>query len=166
MDGAVLVVDDERFFREAIRDALSRAGFVCVLAESGGEALERAESDEIGVVVLDIQMPGMNGIEVLRRLRETRPLVRVIILSAHTDQAYVLEALRLGAADYLAKPLHEEELVLAVRRALEGHLEAGTFTGALLLLLAVTVAGGIPYLLIARRPPKPVAPADGRHDDA
>ena len=123
MDGAarILVVDDERFFREAIRDALSRAGFVCVLAESGGEALERAESDEIGVVVLDIQMPGMNGIEVLRRLRETRPLVRVIILSAHTDQAYVLEALRLGAADYLAKPLHEEELVLAVRRALEGH---------------------------------------------
>jgi DNA-binding response OmpR family regulator len=123
MDGAVriLVVDDERFFREAIRDALTRAGFTCVLAESGAEALERAESDEVGVVVLDIQMPGMNGIEVLRRLRETRPQVRVIILSAHTDQAYVLDALRLGAADYLAKPLHEEELVLAVRRALEGH---------------------------------------------
>jgi len=55
---------------------------------------------------------------------------------------------------------------VAVRRALEGHLEAGTFTGALLLLLAVTVAGGIPYLLIARRPPKPVVPADGVHDDA
>jgi DNA-binding response OmpR family regulator len=123
MDGAarILVVDDERFFREAIRDALTRAGFACVLAEGGAEALERVESDEIGVVVLDIQMPGMNGIEVLRRLRGTHPLVRVIILSAHTDQAYVLEALRLGAADYLAKPLHEEELVLAVRRALEGH---------------------------------------------
>ncbi len=117
----ILVVDDERFFREAIRDALGRAGFACVLAENGSEALERAESPEVGVVVLDIQMPGLNGIEVLRRLRETRPLVRVIILSAHTDQAYVLEALRLGAADYLAKPLHEEELVLAVRRALEGH---------------------------------------------
>jgi DNA-binding response OmpR family regulator len=123
MDGGarILVVDDERFFREAIRDALTRAGFACVLAEGGAEALERAESEDVGVVVLDIQMPGMNGIEVLRRLRETRPLVRVIILSAHTDQAYVLEALRLGAADYLAKPLHEEELVLAVRRALEGH---------------------------------------------
>jgi DNA-binding response OmpR family regulator len=116
----ILVVDDERFFREAIRDALGRAGLASVLAENGNEALERAESPEIGVVVLDIQMPGLNGIEVLRRLRETRPLLRVIILSAHTDQAYVLEALRLGATDYLAKPLHEEELVLAVRRALEG----------------------------------------------
>ncbi len=115
----VLVVDDERFFREAITDVLSGAGVECVLAASGEEALEQAQEPSVGVVVLDLQLPDLHGLEVFRRLRERRPDLRVIILSAHTDQDNVLEALRLGAFDYLAKPLHEEELGLAVRRALE-----------------------------------------------
>jgi DNA-binding response OmpR family regulator len=123
----VLVVDDERFFREAIRDALAGAGYACRLAEDGRQALEMAADPALGVVVLDIQMPGLDGLEVMRRLRESRPELRVIILSAHTEQEYVLEALRLGASDYLAKPLHEEELVLAVRRALEGFALAAGF---------------------------------------
>ena len=79
----------------------------------------RCEDPAIGVAILDVQLPDLNGLEVFRRLRELRPDLRVIILSAHTDQEYVLEALRLGACDYLAKPIHEEELALAVRRALE-----------------------------------------------
>jgi DNA-binding response OmpR family regulator len=120
-EARVLVVDDERFFREAIRDALAAAGHACIAAESGHEALQRAHEPRLGVVILDIQMPGMNGLDVLRRLRESHPLLRVIILSSHTEQEVVLDALRLGATDYLAKPLHEEELVLAVERALEGH---------------------------------------------
>jgi signal transduction protein with GAF and PtsI domain len=70
-------------------------------------------------VVLDLQLPDLHGLEVFRRMRVERPDLRVVILSAHTDQENVLEALRLGAFDYLAKPLHEEELILAVRRALE-----------------------------------------------
>jgi len=122
----VLVVDDERFFREAIRDALASAGLECILASDGGEALERAGEPGVGAVVLDVRLPGMDGLEVLRRLRETRPSLPVIMLSAHQDQTYVLDALRQGAADYLAKPLHEEELVLAVRRALEGFERAST----------------------------------------
>lgn len=113
----VLVVDDERFFREAIRDALESAGCIVTSAEHGAVALELADAGGHGVVVLDVEMPGMSGIEVLRRLRESHPEVRVIILSAHTGQERVIEALRLGASDYLAKPLHDEELVLAVRRA-------------------------------------------------
>ena len=71
------------------------------------------------MVILDIQLPDQSGLDVFRQLCETRPDLRVIILSAHTDQETVLEALRLGAFDYLAKPIHEEELALAVRRALE-----------------------------------------------
>ena len=117
----ILVVDDERFFREAIREALEGAGLECVTAANGPEALELAREWDFGVVVLDIQLPGIDGIEVLRRLREHHPALRVVILSAHTDQEIVLEALRLGASDYLAKPLHDEELVLAVKRALETH---------------------------------------------
>jgi CheY-like chemotaxis protein/GAF domain-containing protein len=117
----ILVVDDERFFREAIREALEGAGLECVTAANGPEALELAQKGDFGVVVLDIQLPGIDGIEVLRRLRDSHPALRVVILSAHTDQEIVLEALRLGASDYLAKPLHDEELVLAVKRALETH---------------------------------------------
>jgi DNA-binding response OmpR family regulator len=114
----VLVVDDERFFREAIRDALAEAGYACETAATGAEALKVAEDPAIGAVVLDIRLPDMSGIDVLRRLRAERPRLRVITLSATTDQEVVLEALRLEAQDYLAKPLHDEELVLSVRRAL------------------------------------------------
>ena len=115
----VLVVDDERFFREVIGEVLERAGIPFASAENGAQALSAAEDPAVGVAILDVQLPDLNGIEVFRRLREARPDLRVIILSAHTDQEYVLEALRLGACDYLAKPIHEEELALAVRRALE-----------------------------------------------
>jgi len=115
----VLVVDDERFFREAIRDALEPEGFDLVLVGDGHSALEEASDTTLGVAILDLQLPDLHGLEVFRRLRETRPDLRVIILSAHTDQEYVLEALRLGACDYLAKPLHAEELRLAVGRAIE-----------------------------------------------
>ncbi len=117
----VLVVDDERFFREAIRDTLSEAGIDCQAVASGEAALEAARDPAIGVVVLDVGLGERGGIDLLRRLRAERPAVRVIVLSAHTDHELVLEALRLDASDYLAKPLHDEELVLAVRRALAGY---------------------------------------------
>ncbi len=116
---SVLVVDDERFFREAIKDTLRADGLDCQLTGTAAEAVGLARDPRVGVVVLDIQLPDHNGLEVLRRLRKIRPEVRVVVLSAHTDQEYVLEALRLGACDYLAKPIHEEELRLSVRRALE-----------------------------------------------
>jgi CheY-like chemotaxis protein len=124
----VLVVDDERFFREAIRELLEGAGIACRLASSAAEALEGAADPALGVVVLDIQLPDKNGLEVLRALRERRPELRVVMLSAHTDQEYVLEALRLGACDYLAKPLHEEEVRLSVRRALDSFSLAASWS--------------------------------------
>jgi DNA-binding response OmpR family regulator len=114
----VLVVDDERFFREAIREALAEAGIECETLESGAAGLAAASDPQVGVVVLGVTLPDMSGIDVLRRLHSERPALRVIVLSSHTDQELVLEALRLDASDYLAKPLHDEELVLAVRRAL------------------------------------------------
>jgi DNA-binding response OmpR family regulator len=117
----VLVVDDERFFREAIRELLEGEGIELRLAATAAEALEAAEDPSIGVAVLDIQLPDQSGLTVLRILRERRPALRVVMLSAHTEQEYVLEALRLGACDYLAKPLHEEEVKLSVRRALEAY---------------------------------------------
>jgi DNA-binding response OmpR family regulator len=126
---SVLIVDDERFFREAIREILEAEGLSCVDCANGEEALELAPKGDIGVVVLDIRLPGIDGIEVLRRLREQNASLQVIMLSASTDQELVLEALRLGACDYLAKPLHDEELVLAVRRAANGYSVASDWHG-------------------------------------
>jgi DNA-binding NarL/FixJ family response regulator len=114
----VLIVDDERFFREAIFDALRDASIDCITAEREEDALELARRPEVGVVVLDIGTPSIGGLDLLRKLGDERPGLRVIVLSAQVDHDRVLEALRLGACDYLAKPLHNEELVLAVRRAL------------------------------------------------
>jgi DNA-binding NarL/FixJ family response regulator len=114
----VLVVDDERFFREAICDALRDASIESITAERDEDAFELALRPEIGAVILDISTPGISGLDLLRRLAAERPGLRVIVLSADVDHDRVLEALRLGACDYLAKPLHNEELVLAVRRAL------------------------------------------------
>lgn len=113
----VLIVDDERFYREALREALSQAGIECDSAAEADEALERLREPGFGVVLLDVRLPGTSGIEVLRKLRAEGSAARVVILSAHTEQETVLEALRLGAFDYLAKPFHDEEVVLAVRRA-------------------------------------------------
>ena len=126
----VLVVDDERFFREAIRELLEAEGCAVSTAATAADALEAAADPAVGVVVLDIQLPDQSGLEVLRALRERRPELRVVMLSAHTDQEYVLEALRLGACDYLAKPLHEEEMRLSVARALDAW-ELGARFGAL-----------------------------------
>jgi len=113
----VLVADHERFFREAIAEALGEAGIACDAAVGGGEALRAVAQDpRIGVAVVDLALDG--GLDLVRRLRIEWPAIRVIVLAAQAEQDLVLEALRLGAADYLAKPLHDEELVLAVRRAL------------------------------------------------
>jgi DNA-binding response OmpR family regulator/putative methionine-R-sulfoxide reductase with GAF domain len=114
----VLVVDDERFFREAILDALRDASIDCITADREEDAFEFATRPEVGVVILDIGTPGADGLDLLRRLGAERPGLRVIVLSSQMDHDRVLDALRLGACDYLAKPLHNEELVLAVRRAL------------------------------------------------
>jgi len=114
----VLVVDDERFFREAICDALRDASIDYITAEREADAFELGMRPEVGAVILDIGTPGVGGLDVLRRLSVERPGLRVIVLSAEVDHDRVLEALRIGACDYLAKPLHNEELVLAVRRAL------------------------------------------------
>jgi len=114
----VLVVDDERFIREAICDALREASIDAITADREQEAFDLAMRPEIGAAIVDISSPGIGGLDLLRRLGAERPGLRVIVLSTEVDHDRVLEALRLGACDYLAKPLHNEELVLAVRRAL------------------------------------------------
>ena len=115
----ILVVDDERFFREGIRDALQAAGFECVTAATGVEALEAASDPAVAVVVLDVVLPGMDGLETLRQLKQRLPEVPVVMLSGHGQARTIVEAMRLGAGDFLRKPFEVEELELAFQKALE-----------------------------------------------
>lgn len=124
----ILVVDDDTAVRDAIATALRGVGFGVVAASRGAEALDAAEMTSIGVVILGVRLPDLDGLVVLERLRELRPSLRVIVLSGAADEEIVLEALRNGACDYLAKPIHDEELLLSVRRAVESYSLASRWT--------------------------------------
>ncbi len=116
----VLVVDDELFYREMVTDVLAKAGHKVLQAKDGKEALNLiSKGHTIESVLLDVVMPGMDGLAVLSKIRSNNSHVPVIMLSAHDEKRMVLQALRRGAFDYQVKPLSPQELVLAVERAME-----------------------------------------------
>jgi DNA-binding NarL/FixJ family response regulator len=113
----VLIVDDHTMVRESLVGALQAAGDVQVVAQAanGAEALEKALQARPEIVITDLSMPGINGIEVVRRLREVLPEARVLVLTMHTEDEYVLQAVRAGASGYLAKDSDTSELLAALR---------------------------------------------------
>jgi DNA-binding NarL/FixJ family response regulator len=117
----VMVVDDHPMWRDAVERDLQAAGFdVVAVAATGDEALARFPAARPQVVVLDLQIPGPNGVEVTSRVVEHDPSARVLILSASGEQADVLEAVKAGATGYLVKSASREELLEAVRRVAAG----------------------------------------------
>jgi DNA-binding NarL/FixJ family response regulator len=118
----VLLVDDHALVRAGMRSLLQDLPDVEVVAEAGdgAEALAAAERERPDVVLMDIAMKGMNGLEAAARLRERLPGVKVIILSMHTSEEYVLLALRAGAAAYLIKDSATSELELALKCVMRG----------------------------------------------
>jgi DNA-binding NarL/FixJ family response regulator len=118
----VLLVDDHALVRAGMRSLLQDLPDVEVVAEAGdgAEALAAAERERPDVVLMDIAMKGMNGLEAAARLRERLPGVKVIILSMHTSEEYVLLALRAGAAAYLIKDSATAELELALKCVMRG----------------------------------------------
>ncbi len=117
--GNVLVVDDERPTRATLADILRLEGYTVVPVPDGPSALERLSQQEYDVVLLDLRMPGMNGLEVLERIRKAGWDVEVVLLTAHSSVESAIGALRHGAADYLIKPAHPDEIRAAVSKALE-----------------------------------------------
>ncbi len=113
----VLLVDDEAEFVETLAQRLEVRDFEVATALSGEEALERLEDREVDVVVLDLQMPGVDGIQVLRRIKERRPLIEVIMLTGHATVETAIEGMKLGAFDFLTKPTETEELLEKIARA-------------------------------------------------
>lgn len=117
----VMVVDDHPMWREGVARDLAEAGFtVSATASTGTEALSRAAAVRPRVVVLDLQIPAPNGVEVTAILVKADPTVRVLVLSASGEQADVLEAVKAGATGYLVKSASREELLSAVRRVAAG----------------------------------------------
>jgi len=118
----ILLVDDHALVRAGMRSLLREIDGVEVVAEAsdGAEALAAAERERPDVVLMDIAMKGMNGLEAAARLRERQPAAKIVILSMHTSEEYVLLALRAGAAAYLIKDSATSELELALKCVMRG----------------------------------------------
>ncbi len=117
--GRVLVVDDEETIRGLLQRVLKEAGYDVVTAASGQEAMDKVYQLMPGVVLLDIKMPGMSGIEVLQQIAANWPDTCVVMATGLDDAQTAVEAMKLGAYDYITKPFNREEVVLTVQRAIE-----------------------------------------------
>src|ERR671938_1851734 len=113
----VLVVDDDQLLRQLVTDQLSRSGFESSAAASGEEALAALQASDYDVVLLDIRMTGMSGLDALRELRQLEDPPEVIMLTADTSLGTGLEAMRYGAYDYLTKPATLDEMEALIRKA-------------------------------------------------
>ncbi|MDZ4670043.1 MAG: response regulator transcription factor [Phototrophicales bacterium] len=115
----VLVVDDEGANRYSVSKTLQKVGYMVSEAANGEEALEMISRQTFDVVLTDIRMPGLDGIELLRRIREQSPEVIVILMTAYATLGNAVEALRLGAHDYLIKPSSSADIRQSVARGVE-----------------------------------------------
>ena len=111
---SVLVVEDEEALALGVRDALEHAGFRVAVCHDGAEALDRARAFDPDLIVLDLMLPGMSGLEVLQTLRGENSRVRVLILTALADEEDLLRGFQAGADDYMKKPFSPRELVARV----------------------------------------------------
>jgi len=117
-ENSVLIVDDEPIVRESIRDWLKDAGYQVATAETGEEALEMVEKQDFSVMVLDLRLPGKSGITVLKEVKTQRPWIKSIIITAYPSAETTAEATKLGAIDYLIKPVAPDDLERLVRETL------------------------------------------------
>jgi len=114
----LLIVDDDPTVRESLADALEQPNLTVSTAGSGEEALAHLGDDQADLILTDLRMPGMDGLELLRQIRARAPGVEVILMTAHDDMPSVVAAMREGAREFLVKPLHLGELRALVDRTL------------------------------------------------
>ena len=119
MGNKILVVDDAAFMRMMVKEVLSKNGFEVVgEAENGAKAVEQYNALQPDLVIMDITMPEVNGIEALKTIKEGDPSAKVIMCSAMGQQAMVIEAIQSGAKDFIVKPFQADRVVEAVRKVL------------------------------------------------
>lgn len=115
----VLVVDDEQDVRDILDSVLKKLDYIPFVAESGDEALDILKNNKIDVILSDLYMPGMDGIELLKRVRTLRKNIVFLIITAHPTIETAVDAIKKGAYDYLTKPFHIEEVRVKINRAIE-----------------------------------------------
>ena len=115
----ILVIDDEAAIRDSLRMTLEYEGYECLLAATGQEGLSIAERDAPDLVLLDVKMPGMDGLEVLDRLRALHDTLPVIVVSGHGTISTAVDATKKGAFDFIEKPFASERVLLSLRNALD-----------------------------------------------
>ncbi len=114
----ILILDDEQPLLQSLTLELGRGGHQCLAAETGSEALDIIENNSVDMAILDVQLPDISGLEVLRKIRQEMPEVPVLMITAYASVDSAVEAMKEGALDYLEKPLDLEELHLVVEREL------------------------------------------------
>jgi len=117
--GLIHVIDDEPIIHDVLSQLLTSEGYDIEISSSGEEALEKFEVRTFDLVLLDLLMPGMNGIEILKAAKKIDPQALIIILTAYASVESAIEAMKIGAFDYIQKPFKHEELLLTIARALE-----------------------------------------------
>lgn len=119
----VLLADDHQIMRQGLKSLLEREGFVVVAeASDGRDALQKAEASHPDVVVLDLAMPGLNGVDAGREISRSSPRTRAILLTMHKEDPYVLQALSAGISGYVLKSQAAEDLVQAIREVARGSM--------------------------------------------
>jgi two-component system, NtrC family, sensor kinase len=113
----VLLVDDEKAFREILAKRLSRRGIQVLEASRGEEALQLLEDKPADIIILDVKMPGISGIETLRQIKTRYPTIEVIMLTGHASTLDGVEGIKAGAFDYLSKPIEIEQLIQKISQA-------------------------------------------------
>jgi DNA-binding NtrC family response regulator len=117
--GKVLVIDDERIIRKGCRMVLEEQGLSVDVCESGSQGLAAAREGRYEVVLVDLKLADMDGMEILKTLKRERPLICLIVITGYSTVQNAVEAMKLGAFDYLAKPFSDDELIISVERAFE-----------------------------------------------
>src|SRR5215471_19857593 len=122
MKGRLLVVDDERGIVIALKGLFTKEGYEVETAESGEEAIEKVKAGLFHVIITDLSMKGMSGLDLLRKVRELDPQCSVLMITAYGNQRIAVEAMKAGAEDYLPKPFDNDELRLKVRNVMQKQL--------------------------------------------
>jgi len=149
----ILIADDHRLLREGMKQILQKHADLLVVAEAsdGREVLSAARENELNVILLDLSMPGLGGLDILDELVAEHPRVAILVLSMHPEEQYAVRVLKAGAAGYLTKESAAEELVAAIRSVARG----GTYASpAIIRLLTATLRSEwdtLPHHLLSDR---------------
>jgi DNA-binding NtrC family response regulator len=117
--GIIHVIDDEPVIHDVLGQLLTSEGYEVELSSSGEEALDKFSASSCDVILLDLLMPGMDGIEVLRRIRKIDPVAAVIVITAYASVESAIAAMKIGALDYIQKPFKHDDLLMTIEKAIE-----------------------------------------------